>query len=309
MTPITALLRDIKFSHTIFAMPFAILGGFMATTESSGVVSGSFGGSFGGMFGGMFGGQLVGIVLCMVFGRTVAMLANRILDVKIDGKNPRTSGRAIPSGNATRRAAITFLIASAFLFVATTAGFGFLWNNWLPLMLSIPVLGWLATYPLIKRFTWMCHLYLGATLALSPIAAAIAIQPSFALTPQLWLLSAMVMCWVAGFDIIYALQDVECDREHRIYSMPASLGEGTAMWISKVLHLLSVAALYGVYAIDPRLDTVFIIGVIVVAVVLAFEHITVKHWGTTKMAMTFFTLNGVVSCLLGVAGVVDLLAC
>ena len=90
MTPITALLRDIKFSHTIFAMPFAILGGFMAATDSSGVVSGSFGGSFEGMFGGMFGGQLVGIVLCMVFGRTVAMLANRILDVKIDGKNPRT---------------------------------------------------------------------------------------------------------------------------------------------------------------------------------------------------------------------------
>ena len=296
MTPITALLRDIKISHTIFAMPFAILGGFMAATEPSGVVWGTF------------GGQLVGIVLCMVFARTVAMLANRIFDVRIDADNPRTSGRAIPSGRVTTRAAITFLIASAVLFVATTAGFGFLWDNWLPLILSIPVLGWLATYPLIKRFTWLCHLYLGVTLAMSPIAAAIAIQPSFALAPQLWLLGAMVMCWVAGFDIIYALQDVESDREHRIYSMPASLGEGTAMWISKVLHLLSVAALCGVYVIDPRLNGIFLFGVVVVAVVLAFEHLTVNRWGTTKMAMTFFTLNGVVSCLLGVAGVVDLLA-
>ena len=295
MTPITALLRDIKISHTIFAMPFAILGGFMAATEPSGVVWGKS------------GGQLVGIVLCMVFARTVAMLANRIFDVRIDADNPRTSGRAIPSGRVTTRTAITFLIANALLFVATTAGFGFLWDNWLPLILSIPILGWLATYPLIKRFTWLCHLYLGATLAMSPIAAAIAIQPSFTLAPQLWLLGAMVMCWVAGFDIIYALQDVKSDREHRIYSMPASLGEGTAMWISKVLHLLSVAALCGVYAIDPRLNGIFLFSVVVVAVVLAFEHLTVNRWGTTKMAMTFFTLNGVVSCLLGVAGVVDLL--
>ena len=296
MTPITALLRDIKISHTIFAMPFAILGGFMAATETNSIDWGSF------------GGQIALVVLCMVFARTVAMLANRILDVRIDANNPRTSGRAIPSGKATKKIAITFLLISALLFVTTTAGFGFIWDNWLPLMLSIPVLGWLSTYPLIKRCTWMCHLYLGATLAMSPIAAAIAIQPSFALAPQLWLLGAMVMCWVAGFDIIYALQDVQSDREHRIHSMPASLGEGTAMWISRVLHLLGVAALYGVYTIDPQLNEVFLFGVVVVAVVLTVEHLTVNRWGTTKMAMTFFTLNGVVSCLLGVTGVVDLLA-
>jgi 4-hydroxybenzoate polyprenyltransferase len=295
MAPISALLRDIKISHTIFAMPFAILGGFMAATDQGGVIWGTF------------WGQLVGIVVCMVFARTVAMLANRILDVRIDADNPRTSGRAIPSGKATTKNAIAFLLMSALLFIATTAGFGFLWDNWLPLMLSIPVLGWLSTYPLIKRCTWMCHLYLGATLAMSPIAAAITVQPSFALAPQLWLLSAMVMFWVAGFDIIYALQDVQSDREHRIYSMPASLGEGTAMWISKVLHLLCVAALCGVYAIDPQLHEIFLLGVIVVAIVLAFEHLTVNRWGTTKMAMTFFTLNGVVSCLLGAAGVIDLL--
>ena len=297
MAPITALLRDIKISHTIFAMPFAILGGFMAATE------------LGGVAWGIFGGQLVGIVVCMVFARTVAMLANRILDVKIDRDNPRTASRAIPSGTATTRTAMTFLIFNAILFVSTTVGFGFLWNNWMPLMLSVPVLVWLITYSLIKRFTWMCHLYLGATLALSPLAAAIAIKPTFVLSPQLWLLSAMVMCWVAGFDIIYALQDVESDREHRIHSIPASLGVGTAMWISKLLHLFSVVALYGVYAIDPKLNEFFLLGIVVVAAVLAFEHITVRRWGTTKMAMTFFTLNGIVSCLLGVAGVVDLLAC
>jgi 4-hydroxybenzoate polyprenyltransferase len=296
MTPITALLRDIKFSHTIFAMPFAILGGFMAATETAGIVWGTV------------GGQIGLIVVCMIFARTVAMLANRILDSNIDLDNPRTAQRAIPSGKATQKTAMIFLGMCSVLFIASTAGFGFLWDNWVPLTLSVPVLVWLITYPLIKRFSWMCHLYLGATLAMSPIAAAVAIDPSFVSLPQIWLLSAMVMCWVAGFDIIYALQDVQSDREHRIYSMPASLGEGTALWISKVLHLASVAFLYGVYTLDPQLNGYFLFGVIVVAVVLAFEHLTVKRWGTTKMAMTFFTLNGVVSCLLGVAGVIDLLA-
>ncbi len=296
MTPITALLRDIKFSHTIFAMPFAVLGGFMAATATDGIVWGSF------------GRQIGLIVVCMIFARTVAMLSNRILDTKIDLDNPRTAKRAIPSGLATQTTATVFLGTCSVLFIASTAGFGFLWDNWVPVMLSVPVLVWIVTYPLIKRFTWMCHFYLGATLALSPIAAAIAIDPPFVQTPQIWLLGVMVMCWVAGFDIIYALQDVESDREHRIYSMPASLGEGTAMWISKVLHLLCVAALCGLYAIDPRLNGIFLFGVVVVAIVLAFEHLTVKRWGTTKMAMTFFTLNGVVSCMLGVAGVIDLLA-
>ena len=296
MTPITALIRDIKFSHTIFAMPFAVLGGFMAATATGGIVWGSF------------GRQIGLIVVCMIFARTVAMLANRILDTKIDLDNPRTAGRAIPSGMATKTTATVFLGTCSVLFIASTAGFGFLWDNWVPVMLSVPVLVWLITYPLIKRFTWMCHLYLGATLALSPIAAAIAIDPPFVQPPQIWLLGVMVMCWVAGFDIIYALQDVQSDREHRIYSMPASLGEGTAMWISKVLHFVSVLALYGLYVIDPQLNGFFLFGVIVVAVVLAFEHLTVKRWGTTKMAMTFFTLNGVVSCMLGVVGVIDLLA-
>ena len=296
MTPITALLRDIKISHTIFAMPFAILGGFMAATATGDIVWGSF------------GGQIGLVVLCMVFARTLAMLANRIVDMGSDARNPRTQNRALPSGLATPFLARIVWCINALLFIGATACFGLLWNNWVPFFLVAPVLGWLSIYPYFKRFTWLCHIYLGSSLAMSPIAAAIAVHPTSVQLPQLWLLGAMVMCWVAGFDIIYALQDVKSDREHRIYSMPASLGEGTAMWISKVLHLLSVAALCGVYAIDPRLNEIFLFGVVIVAVVLVFEHLTVNRWGTTKMAMTFFTLNGVVSCLLGVAGVVDLLA-
>jgi 4-hydroxybenzoate polyprenyltransferase len=295
MASITALLRDIKISHTIFAMPFAILGGFMAATSG------------GSPEWSEFGLQIVLIVICMVFARTVAMLANRILDADIDSVNPRTAARTIPSGEATPRTAKIFLVVCATLFIATTACFGFIWNNWLPLVLSVPILVWLSTYPLFKRFTWMCHLYLGATLAMSPIAAAIAVHPSFVWLPQLWLLGAMVMFWVAGFDIIYGLQDVETDRKNNIYSMPATLGVGAAMWISKLLHLLSVVFLFGVYAIDPRLGGFFLFALIVVAALLVYEHMTVKRWGTTKMAMTFFTLNGVVSCLLGVAGIVDLL--
>lgn len=295
MTPLASLLADIKISHTIFAMPFAVLGAFMAGTQSGSIIWSTF------------GWQLGLIVICMIFARTVAMLANRILDRDIDARNPRTENRALPRGAVTQASAIGLLAFSALTFIAATAAFGVVWNNWLPLSLSIPVLVWLCVYPLLKRFTWLCHIYLGASLSLSPVAAAIAVQPELAQHLSIWLLSGAVLFWVAGFDIIYSLQDVENDLRDNLKSIPASLGVAPAMLISQLLHCLCVALLFGVSLTESSFSWLFLGAICIIAGLLVYEHFTVKKWGTTKIALTFFMINGVVSCLLGTAGVVDLL--
>ena len=289
------LLTDIKVSHTVFAMPFALLGGCMAATHDGSVVWTTF------------GLQLLLIALCMFFARSVAMLANRILDKDIDATNPRTKDRALASGDVTPATAITHLVCSAVLFICFAAMF-IGWNNFLPLYLSVPVLLLLVAYPLFKRFTWLCHIYLGASLALSPVAAAIAVNPETLGSAPIWLLSGAVLCWVAGFDIIYALQDVECDRRDNLKSMPASLGTRPAMLISQFLHCICVALLFGVSTTETKFGWVFLCAIFLVTGILCYEHLTVKKWGTTKIALTFFTLNGVVSLVLGLAGIVDLLS-
>jgi len=169
------------------------------------------------------------------------------------------------------------------------------------------VLCWLIAYPLFKRFTWFCHIYLGAALALSPLAAAIAVEPETLTHLPIWLLSGAVLCWVAGFDIIYALQDIDCDKRDNLKSMPASLGVKPAMSISQMLHCICVALLFGVATTEDKFGWLFLGAIFLIAGLLAYEHLTVKKWGTTKIALTFFTLNGIVSLVLGGAGVIDLL--
>ena len=293
-TALVKLLSDIKISHTVFAMPFALLGGFMAATND-------------GYINWLdFGWQLVLIVLCMFFARNVAMLSNRLIDRKIDAKNPRTENRSLASGDVKPTTAFLFLVISAILFMCTTALF-IKWDNYCALFLSIPVLTWLSAYPFLKRFTWLCHIYLGSSLALSPIAAAIAVQPETISHLPIWLLSGAVLCWVAGFDIIYALQDIEVDKRDNLKSMPASLGEKPAMLISQMLHCICVALLFGVATADHKFGWLFLGAIFLAAALLMYEHLTVKKWGTTKIALTFFTLNGVVSLVLGIAGIIDLL--
>jgi 4-hydroxybenzoate polyprenyltransferase len=188
------------------------------------------------------------------------------------------------------------------------AAFGFLYGNWWPAILGLPVLLWISSYGWFKRFTSLCHLWLGASLAISPIAAAIAINPETLLTqPALWLISAMVLCWVAGFDIIYALQDVEVDREQGLHSIPSRFGVPRAIWISRLLHAAALACLIASLVIDPRFGAVFAKGVIIVAMLLIYEHATIARWGATKIALAFFTLNGIISCVLGALGIVDVL--
>jgi 4-hydroxybenzoate polyprenyltransferase len=292
------LARDIKLSHSVFAMPFAMLGLFMAARPPAPSPS---------LDGRTLVIDLALVIVAMVTARTTAMLANRWFDRDIDRRNPRTASRAIPAGHASPTVAFAAMVASALGFVIVCSLFLIIQSNPWPLLLSGPVLIWLAGYPLMKRLTWTCHLWLGLSLAMSPLAAAIAVQPdAVAQQVSLWLLAGMVLCWVAGFDVIYALQDIEIDRVEGLHSIPARFGYDGALWISRLLHLLAVALLVLAYVFDGRLGMAFLLATAVAASLLLVEHLTVRRWGTTRMALTFLTLNGVVSCVLGAAGILDL---
>lgn len=292
---------DIKFAHSVFALPFALQAAFMAAADGAGAIEYR-----------RFSVQLALIVAAMVLARTTAMLANRWLDREIDARNPRTAGRALPSGRvASGTVALTIAACSA-VFMLVCACFGWWYENWWPLALGLPVLAWISAYGFFKRFTALAHVYLGSSLAISPIAAAIAVQPHSVVPgdpsfqPALWLLAGMVLCWVAGFDIIYALQDVEVDRAQRLHSMPSRFGVPEALWMSRGLHAAAIALLVLAWRSDAHLGATFGIALAIAAALLLVEHLTVVRWGRTKMALTFFTLNGVVSCVLGLAGIIDI---
>jgi len=284
------LARDIKLGHSTFALPFALLGAFMARPIDESWVR--------------FGGQLLLVVICMVSARTVAMLSNRLLDRILDAKNPRTAGRALPSGRVAVRDAVFLLIWSACAFEVCCVVFGFAFDNWWPFLLSIPVLVWISSYPLLKRFTSLCHVYLGSSLAISPLAAALAVEPVSVIDqPALWLMGGFVLCWVAGFDIVYALQDVETDREQKLFSMPSRLGVGTSLWISRGFHCVGVLCLAGMIGFDDRLGWLFGVGVAAVILLLIVEHVVSRGGTTARIQLAFFTLNGVISCVLGGLGI------
>lgn len=289
---IALLARDIKISHSIFALPFALLASYLAASYRGDMLRGD---------------ELGLIVLCMVLARTVAMTMNRWADRFIDEKNPRTALRAIPSGQLTAKFVLNTAVICSILFAAAASGFYFMNGNWWPIALSPIVLVWLAGYSFTKRFTWMCHLVLGSALAISPLAAVVAIYPPYLAQPTPYLLAVMVMCWVAGFDVIYALQDVESDRDKDIYSMPANLGVEKALWVSRLLHIAAVASLAVLITASPTLGAGFTIGVSIVAALLILEHILVWHSGTHHIHMAFFTLNGLISLLLGGLGIADIL--
>ena len=279
--------RDIKISHTIFAMPFALLSTFLAAGGSPRL------------------GQLILIVLCMVAARTVAMSANRLLDAELDARNPRTARRALPSRKLSRSFVSAILAACGLAFIFSTALFGIVYRNWLPLIPAIPVLLFLVTYPLLKRFTQLCHYYLGAALALAPICAWIAIRGNVELPPLL--LAGAVLCWTAGFDIIYACQDYDSDRQTGVVSVPAKLGIARALWVSRATHVLSLAMLIALGIISPQLGMLYFIGVGCAAVLLVVEHSLVSANDLSKVGIAFFTVNGIISLILGTLGIFDVL--
>jgi len=287
------VFADIKIAHSVFALPFAVMGAFLArgTDESSA----------------SFVGQLALIVVCMVLARTWAMLVNRLADARIDAANPRTAARAIASGRLAFSSGVWFAVAAGAMFVGVCALFWVFFSNPWPLWLSAPTLAWIAFYSFTKRFTWLCHVFLGGALAASPLAAAIAVRPdALADTAALWWIAGMVLAWVAGFDVIYALQDEAYDSEVGLRSVPARFGWRKAIWISRALHLLAVGCLVMAGLSEPRFGVWFWVGVGAVGGVLIAEHAVLAIRGRAGLPMAFFTCNGVVSCMLGVAGVVDL---
>jgi 4-hydroxybenzoate polyprenyltransferase len=296
-------LRDIKLAHSVFALPFAVLGAFLVAPRQADDAARPIDWS-------RFGVMLALVVACMFFARTWAMLVNRVADARLDAANPRTARRAFAAGDLGRGDAVWLLGASAAGFLACCAGFGLAFANWWPLMLAVPVLAWIGFYSFTKRFTFLCHVFLGGALAVSPLAAAIAVGGLDALTgpagPTLAWLSGMVLLWVAGFDVIYALQDLDYDRGAGLNSVPARFGWRRAAWISRVLHAGAFACLLLAWRSDPRLGGLFGVAVATVGVVLVFEHLILARRGRAGIPMAFFTLNGFVSLLLGLSGVMAL---
>lgn len=287
-----AMAGDIKLAHSIFALPFAILATAIAWPG----------------FTPWLGAAVVGLILaCMVLARTWAMLVNRLLDARFDAENPRTSRRAFASGRVSIRDGWTAALACAAGFVLAAGGFLALTNNPWPLVLSVPVLAWIGFYSLTKRFTALSHLVLGVSLAASPISAALAVDPpALASRPAIAWLSGMVVLWVAGFDIIYSLQDLAFDRARGLHSIPSKLGRRGAVWVSRAFHAAAALLLVQASRSDPRLGLLFDAAVALVIVLLAAEHVVLARQGNAGLPMAFFTINGVVSVVLGIAGCVSI---
>lgn len=264
--------RMIKLSHSIFAMPFALAAAVLAAREVP-----------------VGWGQLVLIVVCMVSARSSAMGFNRLVDRDIDAINPRTMGRELPSGQIGVRAAWAFTLGSAALFVVCTALL-----HPLTLALSPVALAVVWGYSLTKRFTALCHLFLGLALALAPTGVWIALTGSWGPIPAL--LSAAVGTWVAGFDILYACQDQGFDRDHGLRSIPTALGLRGAMGVSAGLHLATVALLIALPWLTP-LGWAYGVGVALIAAALLYEHWIVRPDDLSRIDKAFFDLNGYVSLL------------
>jgi 4-hydroxybenzoate polyprenyltransferase len=268
-------LEMIRFSHTVFALPFALASATLAWQTTP-----------------FQWPQLVGILLCMVTARSAAMAFNRLVDRNIDAANPRTAKRHIPAGLLSVPAVTTFFLLCSAGFIAATMLF--LPNRW-PLMLSGPVLVFICLYSITKRFTALAHFWLGASLMLAPLAAWIAIRGMDGLaTPTV--LGLAVMFWVAGFDILYACQDVEFDKKAKLRSVPAALGVAGALRVAAACHAVMTALLVMLFFVaDPPLGWVYLAGVIAVALLLIYEHWLVKPDDLSRVNAAFFTVNGIIS--------------
>lgn len=281
-------LSLIKFSHTIFALPFAMLGFFLATLESG---------------RGLDGRLFLLVLLCMVFARSAAMAFNRYLDRDIDVKNPRTAGREIPAGIITPRAALLFVGLNSLLFIATTWFINPLCFYLSPVALLV-ILG----YSYTKRFTFLCHFVLGLGLSLAPVGAYLAVQGQFELLPLLY--SGAVLLWVSGFDIIYALQDDDFDRSLSLNSIPAALGRSNALRLSSVLHLacagLILLASFLLYEQFPAFGWLHWAAAAIFITLLVYQHTLVKPHDLSKVNIAFFTTNGVASLVFGGMVILDI---
>ena len=297
-------LSLVKFSHTIFAMPFALIGFFLGLKSSTGLYTGQA--DLNKTIG--WGNDLTNwriillkfllVVLCMIFARSAAMAFNRWLDAKFDAVNPRTAIREIPAGVIKPGNALFFVMANCMLFIICT-----FFINSLCFYLSPVALFVVLFYSYTKRFTAFCHLVLGVGLSLAPIGAYIAVTGQFAVLPVIF--SLVVLLWVSGFDIIYALQDEEFDKANNLKSIPSLLGKLKALRVSELLHLLSAACVIyaGMYGYFGWL---FWLGVLFFCALLIYQHLLVKPSDLSKVNMAFFTTNGIASVVFAVFVLLDL---
>ncbi len=288
----TAIAREyldlVKFHHTLFALPFALLGGALAAHSAEG-----------------WRGRpqdWAGILLCMATARTAAMAFNRLVDREFDALNPRTASRHLPAGRLSAGSVLLFTCISAIAFLASTLLF---LPNRLPLLLAVPVLLWLLGYSYTKRFTALAHFWLGASLSLAPIAAWIAIRGTLAWPPLL--LALGVLCWVSGFDIIYACQDVAFDTQAGLQSIPRRLGIPGALRLAALCHAVMIVCLIGLELSYP-LGLIFALGIVAVAALLFYEHTLVRPDDLTRVNLAFFHVNVIISMGLLLFGVADLIA-
>ena len=282
---ISKYLRLVKFSHTIFAMPFALMSFVYALWSTDKEFSWWL---------------LVQVVLCMVFARNVAMGFNRWADRDIDAENPRTADREIPAGTISPRNALAFVIVNALLFIVTAATI-----NLLTAILSPVALAVVMFYSYCKRFTSLAHLVLGLSLGIAPAGAYIAVTGTLTLAPCL--LSLLVLTWCGGFDIIYALQDAEFDRKRGLHSIPSKFSVATSLYISIALHCVSVAALVAFAWMLPQQSWLLWTGVGLFSAILVAEHILVTPTKQRSIGIAFGTLNGLASLTLAAFVIANLL--
>lgn len=274
----------IKFEHTLFALPFAYMGAVLASVYVFDRLPSW--------------GELGWITLAMVGARTAAMGLNRVIDRTIDAKNPRTANRAIPAGLISSLEVWMFIVISfVLLFVAT--------SNLDPLsmkLLPIAVI-FLVGYSYTKRFTWACHIILGLTIGLAPLGAWVAVTGQIDLTTIIFYLS--VALWTAGFDVLYACQDLEHDRKEGLHSIPSRFGITKALWIARGFHVATAAGLFSLIWL-ANLSWFYIAGMIIAYIILVYEHRMVTPNDLTRLNTAFFTMNGVLSIVLFTFTIIDL---
>ena len=274
-------LEMIKWEHSIFALPFALTGAMLAANGWPTL-------------------RVLGlIVLCMVSARSAAMAFNRLVDAKLDAENPRTAMRAIPAGQLSSGFVLVFTIVASCVFLLGSALLNRLTLECAPLALAVVLV-----YSYMKRITRWSHLVLGLALGIAPAAAWIAVRGSFA--PRAALLTAIVILWVGGFDVLYACQDFEHDRKVGLFSVPATFGLERAFWIARAMHLVMVALLFVMLHVFG-LGVIALAGMCAVVVLLAYEHSIVSPRDLTRMNAAFFTLNGIISVVFFVSVAADIL--
>jgi 4-hydroxybenzoate polyprenyltransferase len=272
LNKIRVYLEMIKFQHSIFALPFAYFGAFLSQMKVPSFIT------------------IFWITLAMVGARSFAMSLNRLIDIETDRRNPRTAERALPKRLLSVSNVIIFSIISLGFFLLAVYNLAPICRYLWPIVV-IPFV----IYPYTKRFTWLSHFILGFCLGLAPIGAWIAVTNTFSLEP--FLIGSAVILWVAGFDIFYAIQDIDFDCRHKLYSIPARFGIKTSLTLTKLLHITSITILIWL-GIRLDLGLFYFIGVVVTAILLAYENSLIKANDLSRLNLAFFTMNGVISLVM-----------